>query len=555
MSAATMREAAMTAERAGRMDEAARLFANAVTQHRSDAALVNSAGSFHARRREHEIALGYFDDALRANQGYGEAIVNRAITLAALDRSREALATLKSGEAQMRGDARYWSARAGIERTLGDLAASSISYDHCLRLAPNHPRALHGRARAALERGEPGVVTWFRRALAATPGDPELWLGHAQALEVEGDAPGAQSVTRTLVDQMPDWIAALELLAQQRWSSGDRQGFCDHYALACRREPNKPEIFRSWCRMLAGVDRSTEAADVAAAAWRRFPEHPDFPLLEAVYAGECGDDARAGVIFSSLTLDTDERHLHEARHLLRLRDPQQADALLEHIIANQPDNIAAWALRDIAWRLLSDSRHQWLHGQPGMIGTQVLDIDHAASRQIIALLDHLHDHSAWPVGQSVRDGTQTRGGLFDRTERQIAKLEEAIRRGLERHRVSLPPADPTHPLLRHRDVAWRIVGSWSIQLTGSGRHTEHIHPKGLLSSAAHLIVPDRDNDDPHAGALELGRSPPDLRLDLPPIATIQPRAGYCVLFPSTLYHGTRHFSDGKRLSVAFDVAL
>ena len=118
MSAATLREAAMTAERAGRMDEAARLFATAVAQHRSDAALVNSAGSFHARRREHEIALGYFDDALRANPGYGEAIINRAITLAALDRSREALAALKSGEAQMCGDARYWSARAGIERTV-----------------------------------------------------------------------------------------------------------------------------------------------------------------------------------------------------------------------------------------------------------------------------------------------------------------------------------------------------------------------------------------------------------------------------------------------------
>lgn len=484
---------------------------------------------------------------------YGEAVVNRAITLAALDRPSEALSILKAGERQAKSDPRYWSARAGIERTCDDRAAAAFSYDNCLRLAPQHPRALHGRARIALERGEADAVARFKQALSVTPGDAELWLGHSQALEMEGDAAGARTIAQALVDQAPGWVAALELLAQQRWSSGDGQAFCDHYAEAVRRQPENSETMRSWCRVLAGVDRFVEAADVAATARNRFPDHRDFSLLEAAYAGEGGDDLRAERIFVSLDLDSDDRRVAEARHRLRLHQPNIADALLEHVLGRYPNHIGAWALRDVAWRLLDDGRHHWLHGQIGLIDTQDLALNANDHQAVVSFLDRLHENASWPVGQSVRNGTQTRGSLFDRTESEIGFLIDKIAQALDNYRAALPPFDTRHPLLRHRNGKWRIAGSWSIRMTGVGRHTEHIHPLGILSSAAHMVVPPPSADDPMGGVLELGRSPPDLRLDLPPIATVTPRPGYCALFPSTLYHGTRQFGTGKRMSVAFDV--
>lgn len=552
--AASQRNAALAAERAGRPNEATTLFRRATDAHPFDAALLNSAGSFHARQRDHIAALAYFDRALRQSPAHGEAIVNRAITLAALDRKAEALEALRSGEPNLANDPRYWSARAGIERERGELSASARSYERCLALNPRHPRALHGRARTALERGEPGTVARYKQALASDATDAELWLGLAQAMEAEGDLAGARSVVQTLVEQAPGWIAALELLAQLRWSSGDDQAFCDHYLDAARRRPADPEIFRSWCRMLAGVDRFAQAADIAATARTRFPGLDDLALVEAARAGEAGDDDRAETIFSALTLDTDERLFCEARHLLRRRKPSQAASLLERVLANQPDNIGAWALLDIAWRLLGDPRHDWLHRQVGLVSVQPLGIHDDEYRQLVALLESLHARSSWPIGQSVRNGTQTRGGLFERQEREVAMLAERIATAVERHRIQLPAVDEAHPLLRHRDGPMRLIGSWSIRLTGAGKHTEHIHPQGILSSAAHLIVPPPRDDNDMAGALELGRSPPDLRLDLPPVATFSPRAGHCVLFPSTLYHGTRAFSEGERLSVAFDVA-
>ena len=43
-------------------------------------------------------------------------------------------------------------------------------------------------------------------------------------------------------------------------------------------------------------------------------------------------------------------------------------------------------------------------------------------------------------------------------------------------------------------------------------------------------------------------------MDLDPLVTLEPKAGTLVLFPSYLYHGTRPFAAGERLSVAFDVS-
>ena len=76
----------------------------------------------------------------------------------------------------------------------------------------------------------------------------------------------------------------------------------------------------------------------------------------------------------------------------------------------------------------------------------------------------------------------------------------------------------------------------------------------MISSALYLEVPGNGaGEDPQSGWLELGRPPADLKLDLEPLALIKPKPGYMALFPSTLYHGTRPFKEGQRLSVAFDV--
>jgi hypothetical protein len=69
----------------------------------------------------------------------------------------------------------------------------------------------------------------------------------------------------------------------------------------------------------------------------------------------------------------------------------------------------------------------------------------------------------------------------------------------------------------------------------------------------YIALPDEAQwSDGHAGWLSLGEST-DLGINLPPIRLVEPKQGRLVLFPSTMWHGTRPFDAGERLTVAFDV--
>jgi predicted 2-oxoglutarate/Fe(II)-dependent dioxygenase YbiX len=111
-------------------------------------------------------------------------------------------------------------------------------------------------------------------------------------------------------------------------------------------------------------------------------------------------------------------------------------------------------------------------------------------------------------------------------------------------------------MLRHRrGRRIRFAGSWSVRLRSGGRHSNHIHPQGWISSALYLGLPSRSAGEPgDSGWLTLGEPDDLLGIKLPPWRTIEPKPGQLVLFPSTMWHGTLPFTDGERLTVAFDVA-
>ncbi|QZH74976.1 MAG: tetratricopeptide repeat protein [Erythrobacter sp.] len=520
-----------------------------------DAALANSEGNLAMRRGDPSAAEALFAQACRIAPQITEFAINQAIALATLERHEAALSVLDRHASACAGDARYHSVRANSLRALRRLAESAQSYDRSLALAPQGAKALHGRARVAMERGEADAVARFEAALAVNTQDPEAWLGLAEALDAAGETTRARDIAAQLVAQAPHWVEALRFLSQLRLAAGEGH-FAAHFAEAERLRPSDPDLARAHVTVLDAHDLHAEALAVAAAAHARMPGDPAMALLEAVQASSAGEDARATALFAELALETPERWLHEARHCLRIGELARCEALLEPVIAQAPGNVSAWAMRDLVWRLAADARADWLHGQDGLVRMLALPDAAAVVAEAVPLLHWLHDKSAFPLGQSLRGGTQTRGNLFDRAEPELARLHSALIAALEDYRAGLAPADPSHPLLRHREGGWAITGSWSVRLAGGGdHHAPHLHPQGLLSSACYLLLPDAVGEEAQAGWIELGRPAPDLRLDLPPLYTLEPKAGHLALFPSTLYHGTRPFRLGQRMTVAFDVTL
>jgi len=538
----------------GNVDQALATLKQGMEEHPRDAGLRHATGKMMLDSGDPAAAAEWFGKAYALAPDKVNFAIDQAIALGAAGQHLKALAVLEAIEDRASDNAVYCSTRAFSERAAGNLAASAKYYDKALALEPRRKRALQGRATVALERGEANAVEWFDRALRLDPGDPHMWYSKAQALDVDGRVDDAREIMGTLLAKIPQWPDALKFVAQLRLAAGEKD-FTSHYGDAARLAPQDPNIHCEWARQLFGLDHFSEAAEVVTSARRSFPDDERLALLEAIYAGAAGEEEKATRLYAENPTDTEERWTHEGKFAIRTGRFDRAAYALERALEHNPGNIAAWAFRGILWRLTEDPRAAWLHEQTGLV--QLVQL-HAADEVLppaIEVLNRLHDGSPFPLGQSLRGGTQTRGQLFQRTEPELQALGAAILSTLEDYRAGLAPADSEHPLLCQRDTPWGFANSWSVRLAGGGDyHIAHIHPEGLLSSALYINLPARTGDeDERAGWLEVGRPPPDLGLDLEPLRIVEPKEGHLALFPSTLFHGTRPFSEGRRMTVAFDV--
>lgn len=552
--ASLARRAAELAQR-GEDAAAAALFAEALARFPHDPRLANSAGNFHARAGRNPEALALFEQALALAPTLAEAGINAAIVLLRLNRPHDARQVLGGRLAAPPDSAQYWALRGDAERLCGARDEAAQSYAKAAARDPRHRRALAGRARLSLERGEPRAVDDYAAALATTPGDPQLFHDYTLALADAGDVAAACSHAEALVRQLPGWVQGQVLLAELRWASGDPDRFDAALAAAATEHPT-PELYQAWAAVLAGVDQHGRAAEVLAAARAHWPEDPALALNCAIAAGEAGDADAARALFDAFAGQTcPDWQVARARNLLQAGDPDAAQALLAALAETGQGGVSAWALLDLCWRLQDDPRHTWLHGQDGLVRKLPLPLNSGELAEVIACLTTLHQRSLMPLGQSIKQGSQTRGELFARREPPLARLREALHAVLDTYRAGLPAADPRHPLLAQRGAGWAITSSWSIRMAGRGLHASHIHPRGLLSSACYFVLPEATAADPQAGWLELGRPPQHLAAGLGPLQVIAPAVGHCVLFPSTLFHGTRPIAGGTRMTVAFDVTV
>lgn len=543
-----------SAEKAGDLNRAITLTHDAIVQHPRSADLRNLGGNLRLRQGDVSGAADWFTAAARLEPARLDLAVNAAIALSRQGDHSAARAMLMPHENLGRHSAIYCSTRGTVERGAGRLADAALWYDRAIAIEPGRMKALHGAARVALERGQADAATRFDKALTVNPGSLELWLGKAQALDAQGAKDSAFAIAEQLAAKAPQFIDGLRFHAQLRSDRGDAS-YDQTFDAAARLVPDDPDIPAAHIALLTSVERYADAAEVAARSRRTFGDR-QFALLEATARDAAGQYDEARALLDRVDLPAADIAVDRSRNALRTGKIDEAMAHLDIALDRAPWDQQAWALRLVGWRLLGDHRIEWLTGGGTLASPIELGDGDAVISRAAALLDRLHDVSPFPLGQSLRGGTQTRGNLFDRAEEELSNLEQAIYAALVDYRASLPPADPTHPFLRHRDAPWSISGSWSVRLLAGGHHhASHIHPGGVLSSALYLRVPEmRADPRTQAGWLELGRPPANLNIDLEPLAMIEPKPGMLALFPSFFFHGTRPFTQGTRMSVAFDVS-
>lgn len=517
--------------------------------------------------------LGRVEDALQVLR---EAPGNDA------GRLQQGLLALRAGRAGLAGEAfsavverdptqaQAWHGLGQARRALGDWEGAESAFDQATRLTPGDARAWINRAAVLRLLGRlDEALPCLDHAERSGYAGPELADLRNGIWHDAGRTSQALAGARALVRRCPEHVEAHASLAQLLWQRADAadpaQDPFAEFLRAARAQPRHRALHLRLAAMLTAAARADDALAVLAALEGAGQDDPVVQWFRADAHARLGQHGPAGELYQSAH---GALHRHStaflnahARHGFRIGAPDLALRCASDAIALDPRDQEAWAHRATAWRLLGDAREFWLCDYEGLIGEVEVELPGGREAlpgflpQLEAGLRALHQAGHEPLDQSVRHGSQTPGRLFGRNDPLLARTEQALRRAVDDWIARLPE-DPRHPFLSRRGRRVRFVGSWSVRLRSSGRHSNHIHNEGWLSSAFYVALPSslrRQAAPGNEGWIQFGQPLEDLGLDLPPRRMIQPTPGKLVLFPSYMWHGTVPFSDAEdRLTIAFD---
>ena len=320
------------------------------------------------------------------------------------------------------------------------------------------------------------------------------------------------------------WAAKAALLQ----GAGDARGGYECLARRAAR-PQAPPALLIRAGLAALEFEPVTALTLAEQAMRAQPNNPTArKLLCAAYLG-VGDGARA---------------MTECATLLK----------------GTPDDQYLIAMQTTALRLLNDPRYEAFCDYDQMVLSQILETPAGWSdlasflTEVTSRLNALHNPHGHPLlYQSLRHGTETTQDLSRSQDPVIQALFQAFAAPIARYRDHIGQGEDA--LRRRNRGASRYNGSWSVRLHRDGYHTSHVHPRGWISSACYIQLPDSMTAG-HTGEGILSFGAPGL-ITTPALdaeLSVRPEVGQLVLFPSYFWHGTVPFqSDQPRLTVAFDV--
>lgn len=449
-------------------------------------------------------------------------------------------------------DYRLWHIHGLIERGLGRRERALPSLKRAVELNPQAPNPAFALAKTLYEAGLPSLEA-HGRALQLSPGDPEIVSSMAFAFVSEGRVQDAIDGLAQIVSRSPLWLDGHVKLSRLRWMQGEREGFTRSFDEALALHPQAYDLRREQIIALMHAEHWDDALARIERGRATMGDQPLFSVNEAIIHAESGMSDRADELLDQFK-DTQDGavQIRRVRHFLRRGLPEKAGEVIDSWL-DRPEAFMFWPYASIVWRMIDQPRWEWLEGHESFVG--VYDIaDRLPPLDVLAeTLRRLHTLSGQPLDQSLRGGTQTDGDIFKRIDPVLIQLREAIRATVAEHVANFPPPDPRHPLLGPARDRIEFEGAWSVWLRSRGFHANHVHPAGWISSAQYIALPPDIGQD-EAGYLTLGEPrSPGFEIDMPPFRTVEPKPGRLALFPSYMWHGTRPFGEGERLTVAFDV--
>jgi tetratricopeptide (TPR) repeat protein len=461
---------------------------------------------------------------------------------------------------------------------------------------PGELLLLRAQALLAADRTHDAIPA-FHEAIAAAPHSGAAELGLAVAFGRDGRSEAAAAAARSAIAKGADSAGARFVLGRALFESGRFDDAETELRHVLRLQPAHAAAHANladlvWMRS-GDAQVATKELDEAL---RTTPRLAPLRIIKSRVLDASGDTARAEteldiglalapgnvdllVAAAQIALKRDPRRaLAHAEHALQLAplNPEAlgayADTLLaagraENVIAiadkllqADADDGHAIALRASAWRVLGDPRYRQLYDYARFVRAAPLDTpdgwpDLASYLTDLARsLHRRHSLLAQPINQTLRHGTQVSIHLEYATEPALRAFGQAIGGPVRRYLAALGSGDD--PLRSRNTGSCELSEMWSVRLRSGGRHVNHFHGKGWLSSACYIELPETLGQRGGEGWLKFGEPGVPMQPPLPADYFVRPEPGLLVLFPSWMWHGTLPFTSaagGTRLSIAFDL--
>jgi Flp pilus assembly protein TadD len=508
-------------------------------------------------------AAGAYQMAAGLDPDDWKTFYNLGVTLAQLGRQADALVAQRRALALNPSSPETLVQAGLLLHKTGNNAGALEMLDKAVAAAPGRFEAHYYRGTVlAAEERFAEAATAQASAVCAAPARFEEHLALGKLLTRLGREDEALAALHRAVESNPAALAAHEEFNNQAWEMGKDVRQLGTHAFARARVGETPELLLAEAELLLRFRNASEAAKAEALLARAGDDtriasaRGRALMLQSRFAEAAAQFDRA-VAAEPASIG----HRQDlAMTLLRDRDAVAARRVLDEAFAMEAANqltlglltLTARELGDEAWlgRMAVDDWAQEITPPvpPGF--ADIAAFNAALGEELI----NLHTRKAAPMDQSLNRGTKTPGSLFARKSRLLCLLEDSLRHAIAGYIAGLPQ-DAGHPFLARRSGAFDFSGSWSCCLNSSGFHTNHIHPKGWISSAYYVDLPPAvAAGEANQGALKFGESPFGLGDDDRPSRIVTPAVGKLVLFPSYFWHGTVRFAaDRPRLTVAFDV--
>jgi tetratricopeptide (TPR) repeat protein len=446
---------------------------------------------------------------------------------------------------------------------LGRQSEAVANYRLLVERAPNNPVATHTLAIALNAAQQPaeaeGVV---RQSLLRNPPTAALHYTHARSLLSLERFDEAELALRECVRLDPRRAEAHDRLAQLIWMrTGNILETTRALDQALEKFPHDDALRGAKAALLQGAGDARGAFACLAESAARPESHPSLIIRAGLAALEFEPATALRLAERALRALPND---HTARKLLcaaylGVGDGARALAECATLLKATPDDQYLIATQTTALRLSNDVRYELFCDYDKMVLTMLIDAPPgwpdlgSFLTELASHLDALHNpHGHRLLYQSLRRGTETTQDLSRSQDPVIQALFRAFAAPIARYRDHIGQGEDA--LRRRNRGPTRFNGGWSVRLHRDGYHTSHVHPRGWISSAFYIQLPDCMRAGRTAeGILSFGApgilTTPSLRAEL----SVRPEVGLLVLFPSYFWHGTLPFrSEQPRLTVAFD---